>query len=192
MDKLTSVNEDRPLRADAARNRAKVLEAARAAFTSEGPSVPLDEIARRAGVGAGTVHRHFPTKEALLEAVIVERLEDLLADARAALAAEDAGESFFAFFTSMIADASTKMDMAAALSHVGVDLRESTRVVAGELQTVLEALMKRAREAGALRADAGTEDLHLLVVGAVAAEQWSARPDAAARIAQLMRDALRP
>lgn len=186
------MNEDRPLRADAARNRAKVLEAARSAFTSEGPSVPLDEIARRAGVGAGTVHRHFPTKEALLEAVIVERLENLLADARAALAAADAGESFFAFFTSMIADASTKMDMAAALSHVGVDLRESTRAVAGDLRVVLEALMQRAQEAGALRADAGVEDLHLLVVGAVAAEQWSTRPEAAARIAQLMCDALRP
>ncbi|MEY9840322.1 TetR/AcrR family transcriptional regulator [Streptacidiphilus sp. EB103A] len=186
------MNEDRPLRADAARNRAKVLEAARSAFTAEGPSVPLDEIARRAGVGAGTVHRHFPTKEALLEAVIVGRLEDLLADARAALATEDAGESFFAFFTSMIADASTKMDMAEALSRVGVDLHESTRAVAGDLQTVLGTLMKRAQEAGALRADAGTEDLHLLVVGAVAAEQWSARPGAAARIAQLMCDALRP
>ncbi|TDU04204.1 TetR family transcriptional regulator [Streptomyces sp. 846.5] len=186
------MNEDRPLRADAVRNRAKVLEAARSAFTAEGPSVPLDEIARRAGVGAGTVHRHFPTKEALLEAVIVGRLEDLLADARAALAAEDPGESFFAFFTSMIADASTKMDMAEALSRVGVDLHASTRAVAGDLQTVLGTLMKRAQEAGALRADAGTEDLHLLVVGAVAAEQWSKGPGAAARIAQLMCDALRP
>jgi AcrR family transcriptional regulator len=70
-----------PLRADARRNRARVLEAAQEAFTAEGLSVPLDEIARRAGVGAGTVYRHFPTKEALFEAVVVHRIQGLTEDA---------------------------------------------------------------------------------------------------------------
>ena len=86
----------RPLRADAVRNRAKVLAAASEAFAAEGLAVPLDEIARRAGVGAGTVYRHFPTKEALFEAVITDRLLALAADAEARLASnEDAGEAFF-------------------------------------------------------------------------------------------------
>jgi len=60
---------DRPLRADAARNRARVLEVAYDTFAAEGLSVPIDEIARRAGVGAGTVYRHFPTKDDLFLAV---------------------------------------------------------------------------------------------------------------------------
>jgi AcrR family transcriptional regulator len=63
----------RPLRADAARNREKVLQAARQAFAESGYGVPLDEIASRAGVGPGTVYRHFPSKEALFEAVVTAR-----------------------------------------------------------------------------------------------------------------------
>src|SRR6266567_4015548 len=70
---------DRPLRADAVRNREKVLRAAREAFAESGYGVPLDEIAARAGVGPGTVYRHFPAKEALFEAVVTARVEDLFA-----------------------------------------------------------------------------------------------------------------
>src|SRR6266545_3604820 len=68
----------KPPRADAVRNRQRVLEAAKEAFAAEGLAVPLDEIARRAGVGAGTVYRHFPTKEALFEAVILDRVRKLV------------------------------------------------------------------------------------------------------------------
>src|ERR1035441_8815003 len=92
----------RPLRADARRNRLKVLEAARAAFAAEGIAVPLDDIARRAGVGAGTVYRHFPTKEALFEAVVADQLQLLVGDAREALRADDAGEAFFGFLATVI------------------------------------------------------------------------------------------
>ena len=67
----------RPLRADAARNRARVLEVAYQTFADEGLSVPIDEIARRAGVGAGTVYRHFPTKDDLYRAVIEDRLQSI-------------------------------------------------------------------------------------------------------------------
>ena len=72
----------RPLRADAARNREKVLRAAREAFAESGYGVPLDEIAARAGVGPGTVYRHFPAKEALFEAVVTARITDLLLSCR--------------------------------------------------------------------------------------------------------------
>src|SRR5579863_5644781 len=85
----------RPLRADAARNRENVLRAARDAFAESGYGVPLDEIAARAGVGPGTVYRHFPAKEALFEAVATARVQDLLADARARTDSADPGSAFF-------------------------------------------------------------------------------------------------
>ena len=81
----------RPLRADAARNRARVLDVAYETFAAEGVAVPIDEIARRAGVGAGTVYRHFPTKEALFQAVIEDRVRSIVADGRGAAGAEDPG-----------------------------------------------------------------------------------------------------
>ena len=73
----------RPLRADARRNRERILAAATAAFAADGLSVPLDEIARRAGVGPGTLYRHFPAKEALWEAVLHDRLQRLADEAEA-------------------------------------------------------------------------------------------------------------
>ena len=69
---------ERPMRADAARNRARVLEVAYETFAADGLSVPIDEIARRAGVGAGTVYRHFATKEALFHAVVKDRMQHLV------------------------------------------------------------------------------------------------------------------
>ena len=81
----------RPLRADAARNRARLLEVAYETFAAEGLSVPIDEVARRAGVGAGTVYRHFPTKEALFQAVIENRMQALVDDGRALLRSEGPG-----------------------------------------------------------------------------------------------------
>jgi AcrR family transcriptional regulator len=87
----------RPLRADARRNRDRLLHAAAAAFAAEGLSVPLDEIARRAGVGPGTLYRHFPTKEALFEAVLHDRLQRLADDARGLREVPDAGRALLGF-----------------------------------------------------------------------------------------------
>src|SRR6201991_2623031 len=92
----------RPLRADAARNRARVLEVAYDTFAAEGLSVPIDEIARRAGVGAGTVYRHFPTKEDLYRAVVEDRIGTIVEDGRALLGEGDPGEALFAFLRSMV------------------------------------------------------------------------------------------
>src|SRR6201996_6309358 len=93
--------DSRPMRADAARNREKVLRAAREAFAESDYGVPLDEIAARAGVGPGTVYRHFPAKEALFEAVVTARIADLVADARNRAGAADPGEAFFGFLARM-------------------------------------------------------------------------------------------
>ena len=186
----------RPLRADAQRNRARVLEAARAAFAAEGLAVPLDEIARRAGVGAGTVYRHFPTKEALFEAVVADRMQVLIEDARARLAEPDPGPAFFAFFSTLVSDAAEKMDLADALAASGVGLQPETLTVGARLQEALHELLVRAQAARAVRPDLSAADLHALVLGAVAAERrnaesaGSAGPAASGRLTRMICDGL--
>ena len=148
---------DRPLRADARRNREKVLLAARECFALSGFGVAVDEIAARAGVGPGTVYRHFPTKEALFEAVIAARLTDLIADARARAHAKDAGAAFFGFLARVAAEATTKRDLPDAITITGslqADLNEAVTV-----------LLRRAQQAGAVRAGITTGDLIVLLKG---------------------------
>src|ERR1700692_3315428 len=92
----------KPLRADAARNRARVLETAYQTFAAEGLSVPIDEIARRAGVGAGTVYRHFPAKEDLVEAVIADQMQRIIDGGHALLEADKPGEALFTFLRAAV------------------------------------------------------------------------------------------
>ena len=86
---VTPANSERPLRRDAERNRQRILEAAREAFAEDGLSVTLDEIARRAGVGVGTIYRRFPDKEQLIDALFETRMNEFAAEAEAALLADD-------------------------------------------------------------------------------------------------------
>lgn len=153
---------EKPLRADARRNRARVLAAAQEAFAAEGLAVPLDDIARRAGVGAGTVYRHFPTKEALFEAALTDRMERMVERARAMTDADDPGAAFFDFLTRLTADAEMKRDLADA---VGVGLHDGDRFAGLGRQVVdaVGALLVRAQAAGAVRADITVTDLILLV-----------------------------
>ncbi|MGD0556151.1 MAG: helix-turn-helix domain-containing protein [Streptosporangiaceae bacterium] len=94
----------KPLRADARRNRDRVLDAARTAFAAEGLTVSLDELAKRAGVGPGTLYRHFPTKESLFEAVMHDRLGRLADEGAALENAADPGAAFFAFLDVLAAE----------------------------------------------------------------------------------------
>lgn len=153
--------DERPLRADARRNRDKVLHAAREAFGASGFGVPLDEIAARAGVGPGTVYRHFPTKEALFEAVITARIEDLVTDARARLDSDDPGAAFFEFLTRVGAEASAKRDVSEAIAIPG-GLRD-------DLHSALDTLLVRAQQAGAVRPDVTLPDLVALLKGVLSA-----------------------
>ncbi len=149
--------QDRPLRADAQRNRDKVLRAAREAFAASGYGVPLDEIAALAGVGPGTVYRHFPTKEALFEAVVSARLEDLLEDARRRARTDDPEAAFFGFMARVAEEGMAKRDLPDAIVASG-PLRE-------EFSAALDELLRRAQEAGAVRDGITTGDLIALLKG---------------------------
>jgi AcrR family transcriptional regulator len=174
----------RPLRADAARNREKVLRAARDAFAESGYGVPLDEIAVRAGVGPGTVYRHFPTKEALFEAVVTARLQDLVADARARADASDPRSAFFGFLGRIAAESAAKRDLPDAISIEG-SLRD-------ELNAALDLLLQRAQQAGAVRADVRTPDLIVLLKGLFASLANVSDPARRDLVFAVLADGLRP
>ena len=181
----------KPLRADARRNRALVLQAARSAFASEGLAVPLDEIARRAGVGPGTVYRHFPTKDALFAAVIVDVLEALCEQADELVQSPDPGAAFFAFVTGLITTGATNQAIFDALSGAPEEVQSACATVSEQLSAALDALLTRAQGADAVRNDVTAADLKALLVGALAA-QTAAAPDATpARLVQVTCDGLR-
>ncbi|MGW4798850.1 TetR/AcrR family transcriptional regulator [Nonomuraea sp. NPDC004297] len=182
---------DKPLRADARRNRARVLQAAEEAFTAEGMAVPLDEIARRAGVGAGTVYRHFPTKEALFEAVMDERIRQLGDEARNLAVAEQPGQAFFAFLTRVVEQATLNKALCDALETAGSPANPHDDAK-GDIWQAFDALLTGAQRTGLVRADIDVHDLRSLTLGALAMERHardSNRP--AGRMTEVLLDALR-
>lgn len=155
----------RPLRADAQRNRDRILEAAEAVFAAEGVDVPVDVIAEKAGVGVGTLYRHFPTKEQLCEAILLERLGALAQDARALAGAEDPVGAFFGFLTHVVEQAALKRDLLVAVMGAGLAFDVSSAGVKDELRAAVGELLRRAQEAGAVRPDV-TADMVMALVGA--------------------------
>src|SRR5271163_1587400 len=144
----------KPLRADAARNRARVLETAYETFAAEGLSVPIDEIARRAGVGAGTVYRHFPTKEDLFRAVVESRIRRIIDLGRGLLDDPGPGEALFAFLRSMVLDwGATDQGLVDALAGLGIDVDsvapDAEDAFLGLLGELLTAAQKAASASGA-------------------------------------------
>ena len=145
---------ERPLRADAARNRARVLEVAYDTFAAEGLSVPIDEIARRAGVGAGTVYRHFPTKEDLYRAVVEDRIGSIVDEGRALLDTGEPGEALFAFLRSLVLEwGATDRGLADALAGLGIDIKAAMPEVEDAFADMLGELLLAAQGAGTVRRD---------------------------------------
>jgi AcrR family transcriptional regulator len=159
-------SQDRPLRADARRNRERVLEAARVAFAADGSHASLDEIARGAGVGAGTVYRHFPTKEALFEAVVLNRIGELVEEARARSNDPDPGRAFSSFIELLAREGALKRDLVETLSSDGIHLRLGEAPVFQRLIDVLGELLGRAQRAGAVRRDITVDDVMVVLTGA--------------------------
>ena len=135
---------DRELRADARRNRERVLRTAQQLFATEGLGVSLDEIARRAGVGPGTVHRHFPAKEALYLAVATDMLEQLVAEADV-LATTDDPAALFTLLARMMAAGAGNVAVKSAL-EAAVARRDAT---AGEVMALVAGAFAAIRHAGA-------------------------------------------
>src|SRR3954454_9513562 len=165
----------RPLRADAARNREKVLDAAHAAFGELGHEAQMEDIARRAGVGVGTVYRHFPTKAALLSALADRRWQEIIRRLDAeAVPREDAWAGFRQMF--VIAGEAHEQDrgFAEVAPEVTGQLPGPPTEVALELNARGSLLLERAQEAGALRADVALQDLFPLFCSLAAINRFGA------------------
>jgi AcrR family transcriptional regulator len=185
-------DQARPLRADARRNRERVLEAARAAFGAEGSDVSLDEIARRAGVGPGTVYRHFATKEALFEAVVFDRMAELVEEARASADDPDPGRAFSSFVERLAREGALKRDLVEALASDGIHLQLGDAPIFRALMDVLAELLGHAQRAGAVRLDISVDDVMALLTGAAYSIRHSRADDERTRrLLAIMYDGLR-
>jgi len=152
-------------RADSLRNRELLLTAAKTAFTETGADAPLEDVARRAGVGIGTLYRHFPTREALVAAVYAREIEQLAASAETLLAERPAGEALEAWLNILIDYMATKRVVAPALR---ADPGEGSRLYASSGATILPALQRlteAAHAAGDIRGDIGFEDILRMMGG---------------------------
>jgi AcrR family transcriptional regulator len=168
---VTSV---RPQRADAARNRARVLEVAYETFAAEGLSVPIDEIARRAGVGAGTVYRHFPTKEELVRAVIKDRIQRSIDDGYALLKSEEPGEALFTFLRSMVLQwGAADRGLVDALAGFEIDFESAAPGAEDAFLALLGELLRAAQRAGTARRDVGVPEVKTLLVGCQAMQGYN-------------------
>lgn len=170
---ITVASLEKPLRADARRNRAKVLAAARAAFAEVGLEAQMEDIARRAGVGVGTVYRHFPTKDTMVAALAEAHFDRLASAAEAAL--EEHGDPWEVFTGAIWRSASpTAGDVALCEIIAGhPEAMQTAAVGQTRLEAALAALIARAQAAGAMRADATVEDVRTVMCafGHVAAAQ---------------------
>jgi AcrR family transcriptional regulator len=139
------------------------LRAAQEAFAAEGLAVPLDEIARRAGVGAGTVYRHFPTKEALFEEIVLGRVQEMGDRIRQWAAAPDPGVAFFAMLTELAEQGAMKRDLVDALTAAGIDVSGRLSQARTGIRDSIGVLLARAQEVGAVRQDVTTQDVSTLL-----------------------------
>jgi AcrR family transcriptional regulator len=184
---------DQP-RADARRNRERVLRAAQQAFASDGLDVAIDEIARRAGVGPGTVHRHFPTKEALYLAVAIDMIRQLVAEAEV-LAGTGEPAALFTLLSRMITTGARNAVVKSALAAAEFDLRSAAPDLAEALTGHVADLLDRAHAAGVARPDTTVEEVMALVAGAFAAIRHAGAetdPARSAHLALVVLDGLRP
>ena len=188
----TTASALRPRRADAQRNVERLIAAAREAFAANGPNASLDDIARAAGVGAGTLYRHFPTRLALFEAVYRDNVERLCAEGDRLAASEPPAEALIDWLKGFVTVVSQKRGLAAALTEEG-----RTSELFAQCHAMINAtggeLLDRAKAAGAVRDDVGLADLLKMTKAfAIAAETSPEGSELAERLLVLALDGLRP
>jgi AcrR family transcriptional regulator len=162
----TVIDIERPLRADARRNRERILESARKVFGEYGADAQIDDVARQAGVGVGTVYRHFETKETLLVELLREKFRLFAARSRESLAQD--GEPFAVLEDLLRRNAETTASDAAvqhALAAAGEHIWMQAQAEQQELAAVTGELIARARRAGTIRQDVEANDIAMLMCG---------------------------
>src|SRR5580704_6991949 len=167
----TASETERPLRADARRNRERILASARAAFAESGAAVQIDDVARHAGVGVGTVYRHFPTKQALLTELVRQTFRLFTGWARDALEAGGEPSALIEGLLRRIAetaagDAGVQYALASSDAQAA---RSEARAEQDELIAVIAELIERARRAGTIRPGIEATDIAMLICGVVSA-----------------------
>jgi AcrR family transcriptional regulator len=156
------VSAVKSLRSDARRNRERLVASARELFAAHGVDVPVEDIIHHAGVGMGTLYRHFPTKEELLDAVLEDAFAELVAAAEDAVAQDDAWAGFTGFLERALAARAANRglkDVLAAARGKGAQRAEAMRA---RMRPLLRRLIQRAQEQGTLRSDFAPEDLPLV------------------------------
>jgi AcrR family transcriptional regulator len=168
-------DEAPPRRADAARNRERVLASAEAVLARDGLSASMRAIAADAGVGLATIYRNFPTQEALYQAIIVQRTKVLIAQAAELSLAEDPGQAFFGYFTSIVEHAVRNKAMTDVLVEAGLDPKSGLADAGRDMRHAVQTLLARARQAGAIRPDLQMPELMAILAATCMAaghNQW--------------------
>jgi AcrR family transcriptional regulator len=188
MDGLTQAK--RP-RADAERNRTRLLDAARTAFASGQDPVTLDQIARDAGVGIGTLYRHFPTREALIEAVYRKELGDLCASAADLLRTQSPDRALRAWMSRFADYVAAKREMADAIRAVFASGTVTVSQARDELAAAVQTILDAGAADGTLRADVRPQDVVAMIVGIFTATSIAGGREQLERMFDLLMDALR-
>lgn len=181
----------RPLRADAQVNRARLVEVARAAFAAADAPVPLESIARDAEVGIGTLYRHFPTREALVEAVYAAELDDVTASARTFLEQLPPDEALRAWMNRYAQFTVTKRGMIDTLRAGWASGRITTPTTRARVTATIATILIAGARAGTLRGDVDPEDVTALLLGVFLSTSDNSTLDQTARLLDLAIDALR-
>jgi AcrR family transcriptional regulator len=185
------VNARKP-RVDGQRNRERLMEAAKAAFGDVGADVSLEEIARRAGLGIGTLYRHFPTRDAIVEAVYRREVQQLADAAERLLAMLTPGEALHQWMRLFVDYVATKKVVAQALGSIVGGTTDLYASSGAQIANAIALLVQRAAAAGDIRADADPNDLLRALIGFTygnASPGWQA---SALRLIDLLTDGLRP
>jgi AcrR family transcriptional regulator len=192
MPTTSTKSSERPQRADAQRNRRRVLDAAEQLFAESGNGATIEDIAKQAGVGVGTVCRHFPTKQALLDEVLTESFRELLGDADEALASEEPAAASEQFVHRLAAHQARRRVLAQQMA-AELELPPAAVELKAAMRRSITELLERAQSAGAVRTDISPADTALLFAG-VAQITAVTGADAALRdrYVAVMLDGLRP
>jgi AcrR family transcriptional regulator len=188
---VSTMQGERPLRADAQRNREKLLTTAVAAFAERGTEASLEDIARQAGVGIGTLYRHFPTRDALMEAVYRHQVELLCDAADDLLATKGADEALSLWMERFVEHVATKRGMAMALKAVVGKDSELFAYCHGRIRNSVTMLLTAAVESGAIRSDVEAVDLLKALSGICMVSDQPGWQEQARRLVNLLHDGLR-